>query len=151
MLRGPVFLRPIPRIAPTGVPDDPRPAVVPAAVAANDTVNTVYVGNLCATVDEYVLACTFVHFGPITNVQVRAAVACSSAHTKCDCSTPACASISCCFNSPSHAHHAQVIREKGTNMSKGYGFVTFAHPVYATLAMQNMNQQASGCDRGVRP
>lgn len=42
--------------------------------SAADAVNTIYVGNLPATVDEYVLACTFVHFGPVTHVQVRSRV-----------------------------------------------------------------------------
>ncbi|KAL4436558.1 hypothetical protein ABPG75_003697 [Micractinium tetrahymenae] len=37
--------------------------------------------------------------------------------------------------------HVQVIKEKGSNLSRGYGFVTYAHAVYATVAMQQMNQQ----------
>lgn len=35
----------------------------------------------------------------------------------------------------------QVIKEKGSQLSRGYGFVSYAHPVYATVAMQHMNQQ----------
>ncbi|PSC68050.1 hypothetical protein C2E20_8322 [Micractinium conductrix] len=37
--------------------------------------------------------------------------------------------------------HVQVIKEKGSNLSRGYGFVSYAHPVYSTVAMQQMNQQ----------
>lgn len=37
--------------------------------------------------------------------------------------------------------HVQIIRDKATQSSRGYGFVTFAHPAYATVAMQNMNGQ----------
>ena len=43
---------------------------VPAASPTNEVV-TVYVGNLPAAVDEYTLACTFMHFGPVVHVQVR--------------------------------------------------------------------------------
>ena len=37
--------------------------------------------------------------------------------------------------------HVQIIRDKATLVSKGFGFVSFAHPAYATLAMQQMDQQ----------
>lgn len=37
--------------------------------------------------------------------------------------------------------HVQVIRDKSTQASRGFAFVTFAHPAYATLAMQQMNGQ----------
>ncbi|GAB4818273.1 hypothetical protein N2152v2_005319 [Parachlorella kessleri] len=77
------------------MPDSP-------ASPTNEVV-TVYVGNLPAAVDEYTLACTFMHFGPVV--------------------------------------HVQIIRDKATLVSKGFGFVTFAHPAYATLAMQQMDQQ----------
>ena len=42
---------------------------------------------------------------------------------------------------------AQVIKEKGSNLSRGYGFVSYAHPVYSTVAMQQMNQQVGGRSR----
>lgn len=35
--------------------------------------------------------------------------------------------------------HAQIIRDKGSRASRGYGFVTFSHPAYATVAMQQLN------------
>ena len=35
----------------------------------------------------------------------------------------------------------QVIREKVTHVSRGYGFVSFAHPAYATVAMHHMHGQ----------
>lgn len=35
--------------------------------------------------------------------------------------------------------HVQVIRDRGTQASRGYGFVTFAHSAYAMLAMQQMH------------
>jgi len=38
--------------------------------------------------------------------------------------------------------NVQIIRDKITQVSKGYGFVTFAHPAYATWAMQQLNGQA---------
>jgi RNA recognition motif-containing protein len=34
----------------------------------------------------------------------------------------------------------QVIKEKGSQLSRGYGFVSYSHPVFATVAMQHMNQ-----------
>jgi peptidyl-prolyl isomerase E (cyclophilin E) len=71
--------------------------------AADGAVSTVYVGNLPASVDEYLLMVAFAPFGPIT--------------------------------------HVQVIKDKGSNLSRGYGFVSYAHPLYATVAMQQMNQQ----------
>jgi len=37
--------------------------------------------------------------------------------------------------------HAQIIRDNKTQVSRGYGFVTFAHPAYATVAMQQLNGQ----------
>jgi len=33
----------------------------------------------------------------------------------------------------------QVIRERDTHISRGYGFVTYSHPIYAQTAMQNMD------------
>lgn len=35
----------------------------------------------------------------------------------------------------------QIMRDKSTSASKGYGFVTFAHPAYATTAIQQLNNQ----------
>ena len=35
--------------------------------------------------------------------------------------------------------HVQVIRDRGTQASRGYGFVTYAHSAYATLAMQQLH------------
>ena len=67
----------------------------------------------------------------------RVAVACARARHQRRCSAQNPVLI------PPARARLQVIREKGTHVSKGYGFVTFAHPVYATLAMQNMNHQAS--------
>lgn len=43
----------------------------------------------------------------------------------------------------------QVIKEKGSQLSRGYGFVSFAHPIYATIAMQHMNQQVGTEKRGL--
>lgn len=37
--------------------------------------------------------------------------------------------------------HVQIIRDKPSNVSRGFGFVTFAHPAYATVAMQQLNGQ----------
>lgn len=37
--------------------------------------------------------------------------------------------------------HVQIIRDKATQLSRGYGFVTFAHPAYARCAMEHMNGQ----------
>ena len=37
--------------------------------------------------------------------------------------------------------HVQIIRDKPSQASRGYGFVTFAHPAYATVAMQQLNGQ----------
>lgn len=37
--------------------------------------------------------------------------------------------------------HVQIIRDKASQASRGYGFVTYAHPAYATLAMQQLNGQ----------
>ena len=124
------------------------------------------------TVDEYTLACAFAPFGPITHVQVcasflllplpplllllllpwaAAAVACmqgsrqaghqlgsscvSQLNTSPSASQPA--------PQPPPPYPRQVIKEKGSQLSRGYGFVSYAHPVYATVAMQHMNQQAS--------
>ena len=56
-----------------------------------------------------------------------------------------CPSIPC---PPLPSPPPQVIKEKGSNVSRGYGFVSYAHPIYATVAMQHMNQQvgaAGGC------
>ena len=36
---------------------------------------------------------------------------------------------------------AQVIREKASHISRGYGFVSYAHPAYATVAMHHMHGQ----------
>jgi WD40 repeat protein len=35
--------------------------------------------------------------------------------------------------------HVQIILDKATQTSRGYGFVTFAHPMYAEVAMKNLN------------
>jgi RNA recognition motif-containing protein len=37
--------------------------------------------------------------------------------------------------------HVQIIRERSNQASKGYGFVTYSHPAYATVAMQHLNGQ----------
>lgn len=43
----------------------------------------------------------------------------------------------------------QVIRDHDTQQSKGYGFVSYSHPVYALHAMQKMDgARASGAFHG---
>lgn len=49
--------------------------------------------------------------------------------------------LMCAFAPFGPITHVQVIKEKGSTLSRGYGFVSYAHPVYATVAMQHMNQQ----------
>jgi RNA recognition motif-containing protein len=49
--------------------------------------------------------------------------------------------------SPAPPLPLQVIKEKGSNVSRGYGFVSYAHPIYATVAMQHMNQQVGAGGR----
>lgn len=36
-------------------------------------------------------------------------------------------------------HNIQIIRERETQISRGFGFVTYAHPMYAHAAMQQMD------------
>jgi hypothetical protein len=67
LLRAPPSITPPP---PPPHPAPPRPAAHPPP-AADGAVSTVYVGNLPASVDEYLLMVAFAPFGPITHVQAR--------------------------------------------------------------------------------
>lgn len=40
--------------------------------------------------------------------------------------------------------NVQVIRDREMHVSRGYGFVTYGHPFYAQIAMQNMDSMSLG-------
>ncbi|EIE21218.1 hypothetical protein COCSUDRAFT_57128 [Coccomyxa subellipsoidea C-169] len=97
-------------------------------------VTTLYVGNLPSAVDEYTLMTSFQFFGQITNIQeeegVRVVIFGMECHWHWDN-----------FNGWHHflGDGFNVIRDKNSAQSRGFAFVTFAHPQAATNAQSYMN------------